>query len=238
MADQGERYIYQRFPYVILDDTPSSSSGSDSDPSEVSADASQAATPVPQTPPAPVPAPAPVPTPIPSPPRVPAWDGLRRMRGQARKTTGLPPRRQMAPRDEPDTIHEVGESSQQAEFRAQLRQVTLDLQGTRLESQESRATKEDTRTTVLEILTSHLLLMEQVNALDAGTQAWRAMIEERMRRTVIQGMIAAFWQQVLVMRGVVMGVLEGMSLEVRLLCVAIVLVIIAMVLDRVWYFLR
>ncbi|KAD6454897.1 hypothetical protein E3N88_09603 [Mikania micrantha] len=36
-----------------------------------------------------------------TPPRVPAWDGLRRMRGQARKTTGLPPRHQMAPRDEP-----------------------------------------------------------------------------------------------------------------------------------------
>ncbi|KAD6796111.1 hypothetical protein E3N88_07007 [Mikania micrantha] len=231
MADQGERYIYQRFPYVILDDTPSSSSGSDSDPSEASAAASQADAPVP-------PAPAPEPAPMPSPPRAPAWDGLRRMRGQARKTTGLPIRRQMAPRDEPDTVHEVGESSQQAEFRAQLRQVTLDLQGTRLELQESRAIGEDTRTTVFEILTSHLLLMEQMNALDAGSQAWRAMIEERMRRTMIQGMIAAFWQQVIVMRGVMMGVLEGMSLEARLLCVAIGLVIIAMVLDGLWYFLR
>ncbi|KAD7476951.1 hypothetical protein E3N88_00087 [Mikania micrantha] len=160
------------------------------------------------------------------------------MRGQARKTTGLPPRRQMAPRDEPATIHEVGESSQQAEFRAQLRQVTLDLQGTRLELQESRTTVEDTRTTVFEILTSHLLLMEQMNALDAGTQAWRAMIEERVRRTTIQGMIAAFWQRVIVMRGVMIGVLEGMSLEARLLCVAIGLVIIAMVLDGLWYFLR
>ncbi|KAD4585046.1 hypothetical protein E3N88_22647 [Mikania micrantha] len=164
----------------------------------------------------------------------PAWDGLRRMRGQARKTTGLPIRRQMAPRDEPDTVHEVGESSQQAEFRAQLRQVTLDLQGTRLELQESRAIGEDTRTTVFEILTYHLLLMEQMNALDAGSQVWRAMIEERMRRTMIQGMIAAFWQRVIVM----MGVLEGMSLEARLLCVAIGLVIIAMVLDGLWYFLR
>ncbi|KAD4385598.1 hypothetical protein E3N88_25767 [Mikania micrantha] len=86
MADQGERYIYQRFPYVILDDTPSSSSGSDSDPSEASAAASQADAPVP-------PAPAPEPAPMPSPPRAPAWDGLRRMRGQARKTTGLPIRR-------------------------------------------------------------------------------------------------------------------------------------------------
>ncbi|KAD6454530.1 hypothetical protein E3N88_09236 [Mikania micrantha] len=100
MADQGERYIYQRFPYVVLDDTPSSSSDSDSDPSEVSAAASQADIPLPQTPPAPVPAPVPPPPPalpiIPSPPhspsaepvadqgqsitppRVPAWDGLRR----------------------------------------------------------------------------------------------------------------------------------------------------------------
>ncbi|KAD3640250.1 hypothetical protein E3N88_29473 [Mikania micrantha] len=101
MADQGERYIYQRFPYVILDDTSSSSSGSDSDPSEASAAASQADALVPQTPPAP--APAPEPAHMPSPPRVPTWDGLRRMRGQARKTTGLPIRRQMAPRDEPDT---------------------------------------------------------------------------------------------------------------------------------------
>ncbi|KAD2805601.1 hypothetical protein E3N88_38978 [Mikania micrantha] len=126
----------------------------------------------------------------------------------------------------------------QAEFRAQLRQVTLDLQGTRLELQESRTTGEDTRTTVFEILTSHLLLMEQMNALDASSQAWRAMIEERMRRTMIQGMIAAFWQRVIVMRGVMMGVLEGMSLEARLLCVAIGLVIIAMVLDGLWYFLR
>ncbi|KAD6118636.1 hypothetical protein E3N88_09907 [Mikania micrantha] len=128
--------------------------------------------------------------------------------------------------------------SKQADFRSQLRQVTLDLQGTRLELQESRATVEDRRTTVLEILTSHLMLMEQVNALDAGTQAWRAMIEERMRRTVIHVMIAAFWQRVMVMRGVVMGAFEMMSLEARLLCVAIVLVIIAMVLDCLWYFMR
>ncbi|KAD5961765.1 hypothetical protein E3N88_13238 [Mikania micrantha] len=101
MADQGERYIYQRFPYVILDDTPSSSSGSDSDPLEASATASQAD----------APEPAPEPAPMPSPPRVPAWDGLRRMRGQARKTTGLPIRRQMAPRDEPDTGVELGAQS-------------------------------------------------------------------------------------------------------------------------------
>ncbi|KAD6453489.1 hypothetical protein E3N88_08194 [Mikania micrantha] len=47
MADQVERYIYQRFPYVVLDDTPSSSSDSDSDPSEVSAATSQADIPLP-----------------------------------------------------------------------------------------------------------------------------------------------------------------------------------------------
>ncbi|KAD4178043.1 hypothetical protein E3N88_26634 [Mikania micrantha] len=265
MADQGEQHVHQRVPHVMRDDTPSSSSAPDSDPSEASTAASRAPSVVPQAPPAlphspleprPVtpPPPAHVASPghsqlraenvvaerqhIHSPQRVPAWDGLRRMRGQARKTTGLPPRKQLAFRDEFHAVHEVGESSQQAEFRAQLRQVTLDLQGTRLELQESRAIGEDTRTTVFEILSSHLLLMEQMNALDAGSQAWRAMIEERMRRTVIQGMIAAFWQRVIVMRGVMMGVLEGMSLEARLLCVAIGLVIIAMVLDGLWFFLR
>ena len=120
---------------MILDDTPSSSSGSDSDPSKAYAAASQIVPLVPQTPPLPVPPP---PTPLvsprhsqppventsvdrrqsSSPQRVPLWDGLRRMRGQARKTTGLPPRHQMAPRVVPTTIHEVGESSHQAELRA------------------------------------------------------------------------------------------------------------------------
>ncbi|KAD4888111.1 hypothetical protein E3N88_20184 [Mikania micrantha] len=52
MADQGERYIYQIFPHVIVDGTPSSSSGSDSDPSEASTAASQAPLAVPQAPPA------------------------------------------------------------------------------------------------------------------------------------------------------------------------------------------
>ncbi|KAD4586135.1 hypothetical protein E3N88_23736 [Mikania micrantha] len=265
MADRGEQHVHQRVPHVMRDDTPSSSLAPDSDPSEASTAASRAPSVVPQaqpalphspleprpvTPPPPalpiIPSPPHLPPVDPvadrmqsiSPPRVPVWDGLRRMRGQARKTTGLPPRKQLAFRDEFHAVHEVGESSQQAEFRAQLRQVTLDLQGTRLELQESRAIGEDTRTTVFEILSSHLLLMEQMNALDAGSQAWRAMIEERMRRTVIQGMIAAFWQRVIVMRGVMLGVLGGMSLEARLLCVAIGLVIIAMVLDGLRYFLR
>ncbi|KAD5803489.1 hypothetical protein E3N88_14849 [Mikania micrantha] len=194
MADQGERYIYQRFPYVILDDTPSSSSGSDSDLSEASAAASQAAPPVPQTPPAPVPATPPLPaSPVSSrhsqlpvenapadrrqsasPPRIPVRDGLRRMRGQARKTTGLPPRHQLAPRDVPTTVHEVGESSHQASY---------------------------------------------------GRNCSRVAVEDRLSRTLGQMVMAAFWQQVAVlrervvwMRGVLMGVLAGMSLEARLLC--------------------
>ncbi|KAD5317947.1 hypothetical protein E3N88_17893 [Mikania micrantha] len=121
MANQGERYIYQRFPYVVLNDTPSSSSGSDSDPVEASSVASQASPTVPHTPSAPRPVtPPPPPTQSashghsqphaediasegrhsPSPQGVPKWDGLRRMRGQAR-TTGLPPRHPLAPRDEP-----------------------------------------------------------------------------------------------------------------------------------------
>ncbi|KAD6796102.1 hypothetical protein E3N88_06998 [Mikania micrantha] len=119
MANLGERYIYQRFPYVILDDTPCSSSGSDSAPSEASSGASQVIPVVPHTPSSPVPV---TPPPVPSgshghsqqhaenasagrrqsssPQRVPGWDGLRRMRGQDRKTIGLPPRHQMASRDE------------------------------------------------------------------------------------------------------------------------------------------
>ncbi|KAD5317787.1 hypothetical protein E3N88_17733 [Mikania micrantha] len=136
MADQAEQYIYQRFPYLRLDDTPSSSAGSDSDLSEASSAASQATPVGPRTPSSPRPiTPPPPPSPDSSPRRVPAWDGLRRMRGQARKTTGLPIRRQMAPRDEPQTIHEVGESSHQAELRAQLQQVTQDLQGMRQDIQ-------------------------------------------------------------------------------------------------------
>ncbi|KAD4179776.1 hypothetical protein E3N88_28367 [Mikania micrantha] len=63
MANQGERYIYLRFPYVILDDTPSSSFGSLSDPSEASSSASQATPAVPHTPSSPRPV-----TPPPTPP--------------------------------------------------------------------------------------------------------------------------------------------------------------------------
>ncbi|KAD3336113.1 hypothetical protein E3N88_31632 [Mikania micrantha] len=239
MAGQGERYIYQRFPYVIVDDTPSSSSGSDSDPSEAVSSASHAYT-VPPIPPLPEPVPVPSSPPVPpiipspphspsadpvtdrrqsiSPPRVPVWDGLWRMRGQARKTTGLPPRHQMAPREEPQTVHEVGESSHQAELRAQ-----------------------DTRNTVLEILTSHLTLAEQVNVLGADTQAWRAMIEERLRRTWRQTLVVIFWQEVALWseRWVYLRQLVStMSLEARLMMIAIVMAAIAIVISCLPFFIR
>ncbi|KAD6454331.1 hypothetical protein E3N88_09037 [Mikania micrantha] len=86
-----------------------------------------------------------------SPQRVPVWDGLRRMQGHARKTTGLPPRHQIAQRDVPPVIHEVGESSHQAELRAQLQQVSQDLQGARQDIQQQHATLEDTRTMILSL---------------------------------------------------------------------------------------
>ncbi|KAD6795888.1 hypothetical protein E3N88_06784 [Mikania micrantha] len=63
---------------------------------------------------------------ISQPQRIPVCDGLRCMWGQVRKTTGLPLRRQLAPRDVPNTIHVVGESSHQVELRAQLQQATQD----------------------------------------------------------------------------------------------------------------
>ncbi|KAD6795924.1 hypothetical protein E3N88_06820 [Mikania micrantha] len=129
MVNPRDRYIYRQIPYVILDDTPSPSSSSDSDPSEASSAASlvvsdddtsadhQARSPSPQ--------------------RVPVYTWIRRMGGQACKTIGLPPRHQLALRDIPGSTHEVGESSRQAEMRAQLQQVTLDLQSTRLELRQS-----------------------------------------------------------------------------------------------------
>ncbi|KAD7117260.1 hypothetical protein E3N88_04528 [Mikania micrantha] len=189
MANQGERYIYQRFPYVVLDDTPSSCAVSDSDPSEASSVASQAPL-VPNIPSSPAPVSPPPPPPLvshghsqphaenaaadkrhsSSPQRVPGWDGLSRMRGQARKTTGLPPRHPLALRDEPQEI------------------------------QQQNATINDARNTVLEILTSHLTLMDQVITLDVDTRVWRATIEERLRRTWMQRIIVAFWQQVEVLR--------------------------------------
>ncbi|KAD5508252.1 hypothetical protein E3N88_15955 [Mikania micrantha] len=234
MANPGEHYIYQIFPY--------------------------AGPQVPATPPPPSPLPPPPASPIvPSPPhsplvhasaerrqssspqRVPVWDGLQWMRGQARKTIGLPSRHQMAPRDEPQVVHEVGESSHQAERRTQMQQVSQDLQALRQDLHQHHTTLEDTRTTVLEILTSHLTLMEQVNAMGIDTQAWRTTVEEHLRRTWRQALVAAFWQQVAVWRERLQGwiwMLGMMSIEARLLCLAIVLATIAIVLACLPYFLR
>ncbi|KAD2804748.1 hypothetical protein E3N88_38125 [Mikania micrantha] len=263
MADQGERYIYQRFPYVMVDDTPSS--GSDSDPSEAVSLASHTST-VPPIPPLPEPVPVPPPPPAPpivpspphslpadpvadrrpdvSPPRVPVWDGMRRMRGQARKTTGLPPRHQMAPREEPQTVHEVGESSHQAELRAQVQQISQDLQALRHDVSQHHTLLEDTRTTVLDILTSHLTLMEQVNVLGANNQAWRATMEERLQRTWVQRLVVTFWQQVAVWSAGVERVREfvvwlGMaSFETRMLVVGVFMAAVAMLFSCLSYFLR
>ncbi|KAD3067033.1 hypothetical protein E3N88_34913 [Mikania micrantha] len=185
-------------------------------------------------PPPPSPLPPPPASPIvPSPPHSPlvdasaerrqrsspqraVWDGMRRMWGQARKTTGLPPRHQMAPRDEPQLF-----------MRQDLHQ--------------HHTTLEDTRTTVLEILTSHLTLMEQVNVMGIDTQAWKTTVEELLRRTWRQVLVAAFWQQVAVLRERLQGwiwMLSMMSIEARLLCLAIVLATIAIVLACLPYFLR
>ncbi|KAD3642164.1 hypothetical protein E3N88_31388 [Mikania micrantha] len=270
MDDQGERYIYQRFPYVVLDDTPSASSGADSDSDEASSVASQATPAAPRTPSAPRPVTPPPPAPAPepaqpasqghsqpraedmaaegrhsqSPPRVPVWDGLRRMRGQARKTTGLPPRHQMAQRDEPPTVHEVGESSRQAELRAQVQQVAQDLQGLRQEVHQHHTLLEDTRNTVLEILTSHLTLMEQVNLMGIDTQAWRITVEERFSRNLRQRIVAAFWQQVEVMRAGFRRVreflvwLETVSFETRMIVLAVTMAAVAIIFSCLSYFIR
>ncbi|KAD3338390.1 hypothetical protein E3N88_33911 [Mikania micrantha] len=183
-----------------------------------------------------------------SPRRVPEWDGLRRMRGQARKTTGLPPRRQMAPRDEPPTIHEVGESSHQAELRDQLQQVTQNLQGTQQSLQQCQAAVEDTRTTILEILTSHLTLMDQVKALNTDTRAWRIAMDDRLRMTWVQIMLAAFWRQVALMTERWIWVRERAteflawfgvaSTETRMMILAVVMSVVAMILSFLSYFMR
>ncbi|KAD6118848.1 hypothetical protein E3N88_10119 [Mikania micrantha] len=217
--------------------------GGDSDPSEALSAASQATPVGPRTPSSPRPVtPPPPPSPVlpsavpilPSPPhsplvhtsaerrqdssprRVPAWDGLRRMRGQARKTTGLPIRRQMAPRDEPQTIHEVGESSHQAEWRAQLQQVTQDLHGMRQDIQQQKV----------------------------DTLAWRTSVKERLRRTWVRRIIATFWQQVELLRAGVVRVREfliwlGMaSFETKMIVLGVIMAAVAMVFSCLSYFLR
>ena len=163
------------------------------------------------------------------------------MRGQARKTTGLPPRHQMAQRDEPQAVHEVGESSHQAELRAQVQQISQDLQALRHDVSQHHTLLEDTRTTVLDILTSHLTLMEQVNVLGAVTQAWRATVEERLRRTWRQALVVTFWQEVALWseRWVYLRQLVStMSLEARLMMIAIVMAVIAMVISCLPFFIR
>ncbi|KAD5802507.1 hypothetical protein E3N88_13867 [Mikania micrantha] len=273
MADRGEQY--QLAPHDMRDGTPSSSSAPDSDSSEASTAASRAPSVVPQAQPAlphlpleprpatPPPAALPIiPSPphLPpvdpvadriqsiSPPRVPVWDGLRRMRSQARKTTGLPPRKQLAPRDEFHARHEMGESSHQAELRAQLQQVTQNLQGTQQSLQQCQATVEDTRRTILDILTSHLTLMDQVKALDTDTRAWRTAMDDRLRMSWGQIMLAAFWRQVAWMTEGWSWVRERvteylawfgvMSTETRMMILAVVMAIVAMILSFLSYFMR
>ncbi|KAD3641081.1 hypothetical protein E3N88_30304 [Mikania micrantha] len=273
MADRGEQYLLA--PHDMRDGTPSSSSAPDSDSSEALTAASRAPSVVPHAQPAlphspleprPVTPPPPALPIIPSPPhsppvdpvadrmqsisppRVPAWDGLRRMRGQARKTTGLPPRKQLAPRDEFHAIHEMGESSHQAELRAQLQQVTQNLQGTQQSLQQCQATVEDTRMTILEILTSHLTLMDQVKALDTDTRAWRTAMDDRLRMTWGQIMLAVFWRQVAWMTEGWSWVRERAteflawfgvaSTETRMMVLAVVMAVVAMILSFLSYFMR
>ncbi|KAD5961525.1 hypothetical protein E3N88_12998 [Mikania micrantha] len=77
MANPGENYIYQRFPYIILDDTPSDSSGSSSGavPSHASSVSSQVGPQLPATPPGSpfIPPPPPGSPPVHSPPHSPPW---------------------------------------------------------------------------------------------------------------------------------------------------------------------
>ncbi|KAD5507841.1 hypothetical protein E3N88_15544 [Mikania micrantha] len=244
MADQGERYIYERFPYVVLDDTPSSSAGADSDPVEASSAASQATPVVPHTPSSPRPVtPPPPPSPLPPPPAspiVPSPPHSPLVHASAERRQSSSPQR-MAPRDEPQTVYEVGESSHQAKLRAQMQQVSQDVQGLRQDLHQHQTTLEDTRTTVLEILTSHLTLLERVNVMDIDTQDWRMAMEEHLRRTWMQVLVAAFWQQVAFWRERLQGwiwMLGMMSIEARLLCLAIVLATIAIILACLPYFLR
>ncbi|KAL8224269.1 hypothetical protein R6Q57_019744 [Mikania cordata] len=66
----------------------------------------------------------------------------------------------------------------------------------RQEMQQRFATLDDTRNKVMETLTSHLILLDQMNTLDTEIRAWRVTVEERLRRTWRQMIVAAFWQQV------------------------------------------
>ncbi|KAD1937331.1 hypothetical protein E3N88_42127 [Mikania micrantha] len=171
----------------------------------------------------PPPAPAHAPAPMPSPPRAQHGMDLGGWRGQARKTTGLPPRHQMAQRDEPQAVHEVGESSHQAELRAQVQQISQDLQALRHDVSQHHTLLEDTRTT-----------------------AWRATMEEReerLQRTWVQRLVVIpFWQQVAVWSAGVERVREfvvwlGMaSFETRMLVVGVFRAAVAMLFSCLSYF--
>ncbi|KAD6118899.1 hypothetical protein E3N88_10170 [Mikania micrantha] len=241
MADQAEQYVYQRFPYLRLDDTPSSSTGADSDPSDASSAASQATPAGPHTPSSLRPV---TPPPPPSPVPPPASPVITTDAGTSLQDHGATPRHQMAPRDEPQAIQEVGESSHQSEWRAQLQQVTQDLQGMRQDIQQQNAMIDDTRSTILEILTSHLTIIDRVNTLEVDTQAWRTSVEERLRRTWVRRIIATFWQQVELLRTGVVRVREfliwlGMaSFETKMIVLGLIMAAVAMVFSCLSYFLR
>ena len=179
-------YIVQIVPRVLLDDTPSGSSSSDEDESVHSSHRS----PPPVVPQIPVPPRSPTPPPpAQSPIRYPAVPhdfvplirpGERRMRGQLRKTTGLPPRGPLAPRDPPSSTYERGGSSAQAELRAQLQQVSSDVKDTRgqLIGAHNRLngafdTIQQASATIEQNRIAHQALAEQVTALEAGSRAWQ-----------------------------------------------------------------
>lgn len=94
------------------------------------------------------------------------------MHRQVRKTTGLPPRRQLVQRDLPFSTHELGESSQQPDLRTQLLTVTTELEEATSVIRETRNSLRDA--TIVQGL------VEQVAALEAGGQAWREIFENRI----------------------------------------------------------
>ncbi|KAD5318260.1 hypothetical protein E3N88_18206 [Mikania micrantha] len=130
------------------------------------------------------------------------------------------------------------------ELRAQVQQVAQDLQGLRQEVHQHHTLLEDTRNIVLEILTSHLTLMEQVNLMGIDTQAWRITVEERFSRTLRQRIVAAFWQQVEVMRAGLVRVreflvwLETVSFETRMIVLAVTMAAVAIIFSCLSYFIR
>lgn len=163
----------------------------------------------------------------PTPPQqVPVFTGFGGRRGRARISTGPVPRGPLAPRDVPHSIHEEGESSQQAEMRVQLQRVTLDLQLSRVSLQETRDTLWETRT-------AYESLAEHVAVLEAGARAWREVIEGRLQWT-LGGMCRSGVERV---RGWMVG-LGNMRMELRLLDAAIVMAAVAIIITCLLYLLR